>query len=173
MLEGVRKGDVALAVVLTAMGVLLMVENIVSTDPITRFDSHSWWLVPVFAAATLPILWRRRGILSVTLVTAAALAVHVLVFGDLVRCGAGLPLAFALSYSVGRLASRGWPTWAGLVATLGVQALVLVRDIAAGWDALPYSAAIGVVAWGIGAWLRSRSDVGAVADSEPRSAVRV
>jgi hypothetical protein len=153
-----RKSDVALAVVLTALGVALMVENITAVGADVRIDSHSWLMIPVFVAATLPILWRRRNILAVTLVTAVAMGVHVLAFDWVVRCGAGLPLAFALAYGVGRLAPR-WQSWVGLVATLAVQALVLVRDSAAGLEILPVTALIGVAAWGVGVWLRQRVGV--------------
>jgi hypothetical protein len=155
MFDGVRKGDVALAAVLTVLGVVLMVENITAVDPDVRIDSHSWLMVPVFAATTLPILWRRRGMLAVTLVSAAAMAAHVLAFGWVVRCGAGLPLAFALAYGVGRLAPR-WQSWVGLVVTLVVQVLVLVHDSAAGLQVIPVTAAIGVAAWGVGVWVRQR-----------------
>src|SRR4249919_3973841 len=102
LFEGIRPTDVALAIVMSALGVYLMLENINSTSGDVRIDSTSWLLVPVFLAATIPILWRRRSILTVTLVTAAALAAHVAAFGWLVRCGAGLPLAIALAYAAGR-----------------------------------------------------------------------
>ena len=157
MFEGVRKGDVALAAVLTVLGVALMIENITAVGPDVRIDSHSWLLIPVFAAATVPILWRRRNMLAVTLVTAVAMGAHLLAFGWVVRCGAGLPLAFALAYGVGRLAPR-WQSWVGLVATLVVQVLVLVQDSAAGLSILPVTALIGVAAWGVGMWVRHRAD---------------
>ena len=83
---GVRRGDVALAVLATGLGVALMLENIMAgPDAGVRVDSHSWLMVPVFALATIPILWRRRSMLAVCLVTAAALAVHLLAFGWMVR----------------------------------------------------------------------------------------
>jgi hypothetical protein len=91
-------------------------------------------------------------------VTAIAMGAHLLAFGWVVRCGAGLPLAFALAYGVGRLAPR-WQLWVGLVATLGVQALVLVWDSAAGLQILPVTALIGVASWGVGVWLRQRVGV--------------
>ena len=164
-----RKGDVALAGVLTALGVALMIENITATDAAVRIDSHSWLMVPVFAAATLPILWRRRNMLAVTLVTAVAHGAHVLAFGWVVRCGAGLPLAFALAYGVGRLVPR-WQSWVGLVGRPRVQVLVLVQDSAAGLEILPVTALIGVAAWGVGMWLRRggarRRPVAAPRDSE-------
>jgi hypothetical protein len=81
--------------------------------------------------------------------------VHVLAFGWLVRCGAGLPLAFALAYGVGRL-STGWRSAAGLVLALGIQVLVLVEDSAAGSGILPFTAAIGAAAWAVGTWVQRR-----------------
>jgi hypothetical protein len=155
--DGVRKGDVALAVATTGLGIALMTENVLAgPDSDTRVDSHSWLLLPVFAAATLPILWRRRSMPAVLAVTAAALAVHVLAFGSLVRCGAGLPLAFALAYGAGRLMA-GRASSLGLAATIGIQFLVLVRDTAAGLEIMPVTALIGAAAWGVGVWLRRRA----------------
>lgn len=157
LFDGVRRGDVALAVVLTALGVLLMVGNVQGDGSDTRIDSHSWWSVPVFVLATLPVLWRRRDVVVGTAVSLAALGVHVLAFGWLVRCGAGLPLAFALAYGVGRLSS-GRRSAAGLVLALGVQAVVLVQDSAAGFGIFPVTALIGVGAWGAGVALQRRAD---------------
>jgi hypothetical protein len=159
--EGVRKGDVALAVATTALGVAQMTENMLAgADADVRVDSHSWLLLPVFAAATVPVLWRRRSMPAVLAVTAVALAVHVLAFGSLVRCGAGLPLAFALAYGAGRLMA-GRTSWLGLAAAIGIQFLVLGRDTAAGLEIIPVTALIGVAAWGIGMWLRRRALRGA------------
>jgi hypothetical protein len=168
---GVRKGDVVLATVLTALGVLLMVANINGDDG-TRIDSRSWLMVPVFAAATAPILWRRRSMIAVLGVTAAVLAVHVLAFGWVVRCGVGLPLAFALAYGAGRL-MRGPSSWAGLVGTLVIQVLVLVRDSAAGLDIIPVTAAVGVVCWGVGALLARRATQPTPANATVPSPARV
>ena len=155
--DGVRKGDVALAVGTTALGALLMIENIqAGADSDVRVDSHSWLLLPVFAAVTLPVLWRRRSMPAVLAVTAVALAVHVLVFGSLVRCGAGLPLALVLAYGAGRLMA-GRAAWGGLAAVTGIQFLVLVRDTAAGLEIIPVTALVGVAAWGAGVWLRQRA----------------
>ena len=100
---GVRKGDAVLAILLTALGTVLMVANMTGDDATTRIDSRSWLMIPVFAAATVPILWRRRSLLIVYAVTLAALLVHVLAFGWVVRCGAGLPLSLALAYSAARV----------------------------------------------------------------------
>lgn len=154
---GVRPLDYALAAVMTALGVVLMVGNMQGPDASTRIDSTSWLMIPVFAAVTLPILFRRRSLWAVLGVTAAALAVHDVAFGWVVRCGAGLPLAFALAYSVGRLMVDRRQSFAGLAAVVGVQLLVLVRDSAAGLEILPFTAIISAAFWGVGLYLLQRA----------------
>lgn len=157
LFAGVRKGDVVLAALATALGVALMIEDIISDpDPGIRMDSRSWLMIPVFAAATVPILWRRRNLFLVYAVTLSALVIHVLAFGWTVRCGAGLPLSFALAYASGKL-TKGWPSVLGLAATVAVQVIVLMKDSAAGWEILPFTVLIAAVSWGIGAGLRRRS----------------
>lgn len=157
LVRDIRKGDVALAALLTALGVWLMVENInAGPQEGVRIDSHSWLMVPVFAVATLPLLWRRRSMTGVLVVTGVALAAHVALFDWVVRCGAGLPLSFALAYSAGRL-MRGRAAVLGLLATVGIQVLVQVRDSAAGLGVIPVTALIALAAWGVGAWLQRRA----------------
>ena len=155
--DGVRPGDVALGILATGLGVLLMVGNITGAEEGVRIDSTSWAMIPVFALATLPIIWRRRGILAVTLVSAAAMAVHVAAFGWVVRCGAGLPLAFALAYGVGRLTVGRRDSFVAFAATLGLQVLVLVKDSAAGLEIIPFTAVIAAAFWGVGYVLQQRS----------------
>jgi hypothetical protein len=169
---GVRTGDAVLAALLTAAGVLLMVENITTGDAALRIDSRSWWMVPLFAVATVPVLWRRRSMIGVLSVTTGALVAHVLAFGWVTRCGAGLPLAIALAYGAGRL-MRGTSAWAGLVATLAIQFLVLVRDSAAGLDIIPVTAVLGAVAFGIGLWLARRDRQSSPLDAPVAAAARV
>lgn len=166
---GVRKGDAVLAVLLTALGVVQMIGNIYGDDPALRTDSRSWWMVPVFAAATMPILWRRRSMIGVLGVTAVALVVHLLAFGWVTRCGAGLVLSFALAYAAGRL-MRGTSAWAGLVACVGIQALVLVRDSIAGLDIIPVTAVLAAIGWGIGVLLVRRAERPVATATEPATA---
>jgi hypothetical protein len=170
--RGVRPLDYLLAAAMTALGVVLMVACIQSTDGDTRIDSHSWAMIPVFAAATVPILFRRRNLWAVLGVTAAALAVHDVAFGWVIRCGAGLPLAFALAYSVGRLMTDRTQSYGGLAAVIGIQLLVLVRDSAAGLGIIPFTAVISLAFWGAGRYLQSRSQrSGAVVDAVPAEAL--
>jgi hypothetical protein len=157
ILRGVRPLDYLLAAALTALGVLLMVENMKGPSGSTRIDSTSWVMIPIFAAATLPILWRRANLWAVLGVTAAALAVHDVAFGWVVRCGAGLPLAFALAYAVGRLMADRKQSYWGLVAVIAIQFLVLVHDSAAGLGIIPFTAVISAAFWGAGLYLQKRS----------------
>ena len=73
------------------------------------------------------------------------------------RCGAGLPLAVALSYAAGRFVTDRTQSGVVMVLTLGVQALVLVRDSAAGLGVLPVTAVIGIGAWAIGMYVTTRT----------------
>jgi hypothetical protein len=155
--EVIRPMDVVLAVLLSGLGVWLMLENMAGSDE-TRIDSTSWLLIPVFLLATVPVLFRRANMFAVILVSAAAIAIHVAAFGWLVRCGAGLPLAFVLAYSAGKLIGDRTQSFVAMMLTIGVQYLVLMRDSVAGLDVLPVTAAIGVAAWGIGVYVRSRTE---------------
>ena len=157
ILRGVRPLDYVLAGAMTALGVVLMVANMLGAEGSTRIDSTSWLMIPVFAAATVPILFRRRSLWVVLGVTAAAFAVHDVAFGWVVRCGAGLPLAFALAYSVGRLMTDRRQSYGALVASIAIQFLVLVSDSVAGLAVLPYTAVISVAFWGVGLYLQMRA----------------
>ena len=157
ILRGVRPLDYVLAAAMTALGVVLMAANMQGPDESTRIDSTSWVMIPVFAAATVPILFRRRNLWVVLGVTAAAVAVHDVAFDWVVRCGAGLPLAFALAYSVGRLMTDRKQSYAALAAVIGIQFLVLVQDSAAGLEIIPFTAAISAVFWGVGLYVQQRS----------------
>ena len=94
--EGVRRSDVAVVVVLAALGVYLMVENIHDVRPADhpRSTRTRGWLVPVWLAAVLPLLWWRRNLLAVALLVTVVMASPPAGFGWVARCGAGLPLAW-------------------------------------------------------------------------------
>src|SRR5690242_16267098 len=106
--RGIRPVDWVLAGALTLLGVWLMVENVYWSDQhsaeaiadgsmVRRPTSNSWAMVPVFALATVPVLWWRRGVPAVIGVALAVMVLHDLLFGWVTRCGAGLPLAFVLA----------------------------------------------------------------------------
>ena len=73
ILAGIRPLDGILAAALTVLGVVLMVANVLSTDDETAAEiaggtmvhplsSHSWLMIPVFALATVAVLWWRRSV---------------------------------------------------------------------------------------------------------------
>jgi len=166
LLRGVRPLDYVLAASMTALGIILMRENMHGPTGKTRIDSTTWVLIPVFLAVTLPILWRRTNLWAVLGVTAAALVVHDVAFGWVVRCGAGLPLAFALAYAVGRLISDRKQSYWGVAATIAIQFLVLVWDSAAGLGVMPFTAVIAIAFWGVGRYVQKRSQRSIVIGSE-------
>jgi hypothetical protein len=148
--------DVVLAAVLSGLGVLLMVANMHGQGEGVRIDSTSWLLVPVWLAATVPVLWWRRDLNAVVAVAVVAMAAHVLLFGWLVRCGAGLPLVFVLAF----LAGVSFPWRQGLWSLGGVAALavlVLLRDSAAGPGLIPVVLVVVALMAGIGGVVRQRS----------------
>src|ERR1700709_1536367 len=96
--RGIRVFDWVLAGALTALGVLLMCENVSISDADVRSNiaghsmahemtSHAWAMIPVFALATVPVLWWRRHVIAVTGVALAVMVVHDLLFGWVTRCG--------------------------------------------------------------------------------------
>jgi hypothetical protein len=130
----IRPLDYLLAAALTAAGVLLMAENISAGDDPSLIhppSTTSWVIVPVFLLVTLPILGRRANIAAVAGGTAAAVAVHVLAFGWLTRCGVVLPLAVALAYATARFARTRREHLLSLAAIVVLLVVTLVRDSSA------------------------------------------
>jgi hypothetical protein len=131
ILKGVRPLDYALAGLMTAAGAFLMYENVTApagADLPHAQSSKSWLMLPAFVLVTLPVLWRRRSILAVIGVTAAATAAHVLAFGWNTRCGVALPLSCALAYAVARFAGAWRNHVFGLAGVVVVQILAVVKD---------------------------------------------
>jgi signal transduction histidine kinase len=166
-MSGLKVRDLLLAGVLTALGVLLMVLNVTANDAATAraiadgsahhaLDSHSPWMIPVYAATTIPVLWWRRSALAVTATALAAMVLHDLLFGWVTRCGAGLPLVFVLTFlgAVAYERARAWLV-CGLCVLLTVA--VLAVDATAGPEALALALPIVVIVFGVGRAARHRS----------------
>ncbi|MFG1622504.1 hypothetical protein [Kribbella sp. NPDC049227] len=128
--KGVRPSDYVLAVLMTAAGAFLMYGNIeaISDDLPHAQSSTSWAMLPAFVLVTLPILWRRRNIVAVVVVTAVATIGHVLAFGWNTRCGVVLPLAFALAYAVARFAGAWTNHVIALAGIVVLEVAMLARD---------------------------------------------
>jgi hypothetical protein len=160
ILKGVRPLDYVLAGVMTVLGVLLMVENIAmdGADLAHPVSTQSWVIIPVFLLVTVPILWRRRHILAVLGATIAASAVHLLAFDWLTRCGAALPLSFALAYAVARFAGNVRNQLIGVAGLVVLLVVVLIHDSSIGSvpDGLVIAIPGAALFYGIGLLVQNR-----------------
>src|ERR1700753_2299253 len=159
-LRGIKVIDWALAAILTGLGLLLMVFDTKQTDAdvaravaegsmVHTVSSHSWWLVPVFAAATVPVLWWRRNLFAVIGIVIAVMALHDALFGWVTRCGAGLPLALTLTFlaALTYQRSRAWLA-AGLCAVLAFA--VVAVDATTGPGVIGLVLPLILIVYGIG-----------------------
>ena len=158
--KGLRPLDYTLAALAAAAGVLLMYMDIAARAhglPHPQSTTTAAML-PFFLAVTVPILWRRRNILAVVAATTAAEAVHVILFGWNTRCGVVLPLSFALSYAVARLAIGRWRHLLALGIILVLQVMTLARDssISTVPAALPLAVGGGALFYGVGRLVQAR-----------------
>jgi signal transduction histidine kinase len=165
--QGIRPVDWVLAGALTAVGLWLMIENVVATDDdvagsiaqgsmVHHLTSHSWAMVPVFALATVPVLWWRRNVLAVTGIVLVVAALHDLLFGWVTRCGAGLPLTFVLAY-LGAVALPRKRAAVALVLTTLLTAVVLVVDATTGFGPFVLAFPIVLIVFAIGRAVRHRT----------------
>lgn len=171
MVKGLRPVDWVLAGALTALGVWLMVENIEISDEqvaasiaagsmVHELTSHSWALVPVFALATVPVLWWRRNVIAVTAIAVVAMAAHDLLFGWVTRCGAGLPLAFVLAY-LGAVSLERRRAWISLGLSTVLTAAVLVMDATTGFEPIILALPILLIVFAIGRAVRRQTAMSA------------
>ena len=163
--RGVRPVDGVLAGALTALGILLMTSNVLDTSSAAavaegtmthEVSSNSWAMVPFFALATIPLLWRRRNVLAVTGLALTVMVLHDLLFGWVSRCGAGLPLAFVLAY-LGAVALERRPALANLVLTTLLVVAVLVLDARTGSEPIVLALPVLLIVFGIGRAVRHRT----------------
>jgi len=165
--RGIRPVDWMLAGALTALGTWLMVENVLFEDVhaasaiadgtmVHEMTSHSWTMVPVFALATLPVLWWRRGVVALTGIALVVMVLHDLIFGWVTRCGAGLPLAFVLAY-LGAVALQRKQSWIVLGLATLLTAAVLVVDSTTGFEPFVLAFPIVLIVFGIGRAVRHRT----------------
>jgi signal transduction histidine kinase len=165
--RGLRPVDWVLAGALTALGVWLMAENVQISDARVATDisagsmnhamtSHSWAMAPVFALATIPVLWWRRHVIAVTAVALVVMVAHDLLFGWVTRCGAGLPLSFVLAY-LGAVSLERGRSWISLGLTTLLVPAVLVVDSTTGPEPIVLALPIVLIVFGIGRAVRHRT----------------
>jgi hypothetical protein len=161
LLKGIRPLDYVLAAAMVALAAVLALANVNAgphADVAHKLDSHSALMIPVFVAAALPILWRRRNILAVIGVSFAVIAASVPAFGWVTRCGFVLPLSMAMAYGVARLAGNKENQVVGLVGILALQIVALIEDSSTGGiGALLLSVPAAAIFYGIGFFVQSRA----------------
>jgi signal transduction histidine kinase len=165
--RGIRPVDWVFAGALTALGIWLMVANVLIKDSVVtrsiaddtmvhQMSSHSWAMVPVFALATVPLLWWRRNVIVVTGIALVVMVLHDLLFGWVTRCGAGLPLAFVLAY-LGAVALERRQAWIALALSTLVTAAVLVVDSTTGFQPIVLALPVVLIVFGVGRAVRHRT----------------
>ncbi len=162
ILKGIRPSDYVLTAAMVALAALLGVANITmgaDEDLAHALDSQSPLLVPVFMAATLPVLWRRRSVLAAIGTSFVIVAASIPVFGWVTRCGFALPLSIAMGYAVARFAGGRQNHLIGLVGIFALQVVTLVRGASTGGlGALTLSVPLAALAYGIGCVVQNRSE---------------
>lgn len=164
-LSRVGKRDIAIASVLSALGLLLMYSNVHdhAADP-AQFKRNTAiyfggllpyaFAIPLFLLVTVPLLWRRAGPLGAAGAALAGLAVNELLIGtDVVRCGVVFPTAFLFAFVAGAQLS-GSQARTGLALSLGL--VLLDGAVEFGPPTTAVMAGVAVAMWGIGRTVRSR-----------------
>ncbi|MBW3608978.1 MAG: hypothetical protein KY463_11595 [Actinobacteria bacterium] len=153
-LDRVGRLDVVIAAAAGMLGLLSMM-----TQP-AGARQPSVLATAMFVAVAVPLLWRRAAPLGALAGTGAVVLVHAALFGDLVRCGLVLPLAFVLVFAAGARLDRQ-RSMVGLVLALGIGLTVSLTDGPEGarLDALAYVAPVMVAVWLAGRLVRSRGQL--------------
>ena len=161
----ITRSDIAITLVLSALGVLLMIESAEhAAEPVRDPDQAAaihvgnllpyWFAVPLFLLVTVPLLWCRVAPLAAAAGAFAGLAINELLLGsELIRCGVLLPTAFLLAYSTGaRLGRRD--ALLGLLLTGGLTAVDVVFEFGPG-TAVVFTA-VTAATWCAGRLVRAR-----------------
>ena len=159
----IARRDVVFAVVLSALGVLLMVDNVATrdewrSDPEARAAVHVGNLlpyeliIPLFLLVTVPLLWRRVAPAPAIAAACAGLLVNYALTGtEALRCGVVLLTAFLFAFTAGTRDSR-----AGLALSAALVALSIAIEITPLTMTVFFVAVVGTF-WGVGRIARTRS----------------
>jgi signal transduction histidine kinase len=150
--EPIGRFDVAVAIALSLLGVLLMYGNV--TD--AKVDA-SWFAVPVFLAVTIPVLWRSAAPLQALAAVAVALGIHIALFGSVVRCGVVFPVVGALVFSAAERFDRG-PALGAMVAGLAIIG-GMAADDAAGVGVVTLLWPLTILAYALGRIAHARGSM--------------
>jgi hypothetical protein len=136
--EGIGKRDIAIATVLSGLGVYLMVLNVTGWDD-RGPDEHAavhvgnllplGFAIPLFLLVTVPLLWRRVAPMSALYLTSGATLLNLALLGsEFLRCGVFLPTIWLLTFSVGARV-EGREARHGLWIATGVTAVEIVLEL--------------------------------------------
>ena len=153
--EPIRRRDIAIAAVVSLLGLLLIYSDAV--EP--KIDA-SYLAIPAFLAVTVPLVWRRSAPLLALGVALIALALHVVLFGEMTRCGIVFPIAWLLVFAAGARLERG-PALLGLALGVGFVAVMASSDTQVPFSEIPPFIVLTILVWGAGRVVRSRSRVAA------------
>ena len=145
----VGRRDIAIAVILSALGLLLMYVNVVDEEV-----EASVLAIPLFLLVTAPLAWRRVAPVAALAAVLAGYLVHVAATGtEVIRCGVVLPAVFLLAFSAGaRLERRNALIGLALaLAVIGAESVVFFGPFGV------VMAAVTAGIWGTGRVVRSRS----------------
>ena len=149
----IRKGDIALAAVVSLVALYNMITE-VGDDEIHA----SVLAVPLFLVVTIPLLWRRAAPLVALGMVLAGVLLHSALFGtDVIRCGIVIPVLFLLVFAAGaRLPARE-----ALLGLLLAEVALVAMIFSDGADdiisAIPLLMPLTAALWGIGRLVRSRA----------------
>jgi signal transduction histidine kinase len=108
--------------------------------------------------AVIPVLWRRRAPLLAAAGTLIGIAIHVVAYGTIGRCGLLLPLLFVEGFAVAAWLDRR-DALVGLAIVIGSSVVCLSADSSAGWSGLTIAVPVTIAVWFIGRVVRSRADI--------------
>jgi signal transduction histidine kinase len=162
--ERIAKRDVAFAVVLSLLGLLLMVTSVQDHDewannPDQQAAIHVGnllpyeFVVPLFLLVTVPVLWRRVAPVAAVAASVGGLLVNYALTGtEVLRCGVVLLVAFLFAFTAGTRNSR---------TGLALSVLLVVASIAVeiSLDMAAFFAVVALAFWGVGRVVRARTQM--------------
>ncbi|MBO9533080.1 MAG: hypothetical protein J7513_08930 [Solirubrobacteraceae bacterium] len=150
--------DLAVTLLMTALGLVLARSNYLEGPTATPEEGGpfvvSVWVIPAFLLITLPLLWRSTAPRAALGAVVLALAVHAVLFGEIVRCGVAFPTIGFLAFAAATLGPRARRQ--GLTLAIVATLLVGVFD-ALSANVLVVGMPVTLVSFGLGLLAASRS----------------
>jgi glucose-6-phosphate-specific signal transduction histidine kinase len=159
--ERIGKRDIAIASVLSVLGLALMYLNVRDPASEEELGMVRWgglipieFALPLFLLVTLPLLWRRAAPIAAVGASFAGLVLNEVLIGtDVLRCGVVWPTALFFAFTAGAQLD-GRDSRIGLALAAGLTFV----DFSVGFDPLTIAVAttVTVAMWGIARIARSR-----------------